>query len=472
MQQKRRYNGRRIFANILWSLLGLATVVLLGAAISLKHNKRCKGVNINISGIQNNFFIDKTEINGILEELSGGTLKGRTLGSFNLAAIENTLRKNQWIKNAELFFDNNEVLRVDVTEREPVARIFTNSGSSFYLDSSLTRLPLSDRSSARVPVFSNFPAPGNAFTKADSILLKDIKNISSYILKDPFWMAQIDQVDITGDRDFEMIPKIGNQVIVFGKADNYEEKFQNLLTFYKQVATKVGWNTYSKINVQYKGQVVAVKRGTEDIVQDLLRTKQIMESIVANAQKQASDSIKNIQLDQQPDDNIIPVAPQLEDIPHEQPRSEMPKPVTDPDSNRNVKTVTSSNEKPNPILPKPVEIEKAKVPEKKLSKSTTKPFWLVAATAKPSKSLKKPLTKSRSSSNGRPNPIPATKKAVLNAGVKTQTKNLTKATVKTPAKTINKAVVKQTTKPTEKQTTKPIIKPKTKPKAVMPPNDY
>ena len=465
MQEKKRYNGRRIFANILWSLLGLATVVLLGAAISLKHNKRCKGVNINISGIQNNFFIDKTEINGILEELSGGTLKGKTLGSFNLAAIENTLRRNQWIKNAELFFDNNEVLRVDVTEREPVARIFTNTGSSFYLDSSLTRLPLSDRSSARVPVFSNFPSHQNSFTKADSILLGDIKNISSYILKDPFWMAQIDQVDITGDRSFEMIPKIGNQVIVFGKADNYEEKFQNLLTFYKQVATKVGWNTYSKINVQYKGQVVAVKRGTEDIVQDLLRTKQIMESIVANAQKHASDSIKNIQLDQQPDDNIIPVAPQLEDFPDEQPMTEMSKPaVTDPDSHREVKTVSSSNEKPNPILPKPVVIEKAKVPEKKLSGSTTKPFWLQAVLAKPSKSLKKPLPKSRSTSNGRPNPIPANKKVVLKSGLKAATKTPVKTQAKTPAKTINKPVVKQTTKP--------IIKPKTKPKAVMPPNDY
>jgi len=464
MPGKTRYNGRRIFVNILWSFLGLATVVLLGAAISLKHNKRCKGVDINISGTQNNFFIDKTEINGILEELSGGTLKGKTLGSFNLAVIENTLKKNQWIRNAELFFDNNEVLRVDVTEREPVARIFTSVGSSFYLDSSLARLPLSDRSTARVPVFSNFPAHANALTRSDSILLKDIKNISNYILKDPFWMAQIDQVDITGDRSFEMIPKIGNQVIVFGKADNYEEKFQNLLTFYKQVATKVGWNTYSKINVQYKGQVVAVKRGTEDIVQDLLRTKQIMENIVANAQRHASDSIKNIQLDQQPDDNIIPVAPQLEDIPDEQPTTEMSKPaVTEP-----VKAVPSSNEKPNPILPAPVVTEKAKVPEKKLSRSTTKPFWLQAAMAKPSKSLKKSLPKSRSTSNGRPNPIPPAKKVVLKSGTKTTTKT----PAKIPAKVITKSPVNQTTKQVPKQTTKPIIKPKTKPKAVMPPNDY
>ncbi len=449
MTAGRRYNGRKIFTNILWTTLGLATVILLGAAINLKHNKRCKGVAINISGVQENFFIDKTEINSILEKVSGGKLIGKTLGSFNLAAIENTLKKNQWIKNAELFFDNNEVLRVDVTEREPVARIFTNTGTSFYLDSSLMALPLSDKSSARVPVFSNFPTQPGALTRSDSILLRGIKNISSYIVKDPFWMAQVDQVDITHERTFEMVPKVGNQVIVFGSAENYEEKFGNLLTFYKQVATKVGWNTYSKINVQYKGQIVAVKRGTEDVAQDLLRTKQIMENIAANAQKQSSDSIKNIQLDQQQDDNIIPVAPQLDDIPDEQPITD-PKPVvTTP-----LKTTPSSNEKPDPILSKTTAPGKTEVTTRTVAKTVEKPFWLKAVTVKPKSTavLKRSIPKNKSQSNGKPNPNPL-KKPVLRSSA-------TKPVTKSPTKTI-KPIIKS------------ITKPATKPKAVLPPkNDY
>ena len=444
MPEKRRYNTKKILGNILWTLLGLATVVLLGAAISLRHNKHCKGVSINIKGAQNNFFIDKNEISTILEKLCGSKLPGKTLGTFNLSIIENILKKNQWIKNAELFFDNNEVLRVDVTEREPVARVFTRTGSSFYLDSTLAALPLSDKTSARVPVFSNFSGQQNAFTKADSILLNDVKNVGSYILKDPFWMAQIDQVDITSDKTFEMVPKVGNQIIVFGNADNYEEKFNNLLTFYKQVATKVGWNKYSKINVQYKGQVVGVKRGAQDIIQDLLRTKQMMQTIVIAAQQQANDSANNIQLEQK-DENIIPVAPQLDNIPDEQPITVSPKPVvTQP-----VNTVPSSTEKPNATLPKSIVTGKAIVPEKKLSKPVTKPFWLQAATTKPVKSLKKSPTKNKSTSIKRPNSIPPKKIVVLRS---------------TPIKAITKPIIKSTTKP--------ITKPKTKPKAVMPANDY
>lgn len=444
MPEKKRYNSTKIFGNILWTLLGLATVVLLGAAISLRIHKRCRGVDINITGVQNNFFIDKKEISDLLEKLCNGNPTGKILGSFNLASIENTLKKNEWIKNAELFFDNNEMLRVEVTEREPVARIFTKAGTSFYLDSTLTALPLSDKSTARVPVFSNFPSLPNSFTKADSTLLSGIKNVSSYILKDPFWMAQIDQIDITSERNFEMVPKVGNQIIVFGNADNYEEKFNELLTFYKQVASKVGWNKYSKINVQYKGQVVAVKRGSEDVIQDLLRTKQMMQTIVIAAQQQANDSINNIQLDQQPDDNIIPVAPHPGDIPHEQPITNKPTLViAEP-----VKTIPPSIKKPiaNPTQPK--------VADKNRNEKIEKPFWLKPAMSKPANVLKRPVApKSKSTSIKRPNPNPSKKIFVV------------KSSTTKPAKQI----IKQTTKPI----IKPVNKPAIKPKAVLPPkNDY
>ena len=444
MSVKRRYNSKKIIGNLLWIMLGLATVVLLGAAISLRNHKRCKGVTININGIQNNFFIDKKEIAGLLENFCGGGLEGKALGSFNLSSIESSLRKNEWIKNAELFFDNNEMLIVDVTEREPIARIFTKKGSSFYIDADLAKLPLSDKTSARVPVFSDFPSHTMIVTKADSNLLKDIKNVSSYILNDPFWMAQIDQVDITRENTFEMIPKVGNQIIVFGNADNYQEKFDHLLTFYKQIATKVGWNKYSKINVQYKDQVVAVKRGTEDIIQDLLRTKQIMQNIAVNAQKQSVDSSNDIQLEQQQDDNIIPVAPQLEVTPDEQTKTEKPNPLMNSDNNRDLKIVPSSIEKPDPILPK------NNVAEKKIIKPGVKPFWLKGVLNKSSRSLKSAAkkstsTKKKSLTNEKPDPNPVKKNMVL----------------KSNTKPINKPIIKSTQK---------IV---IKPKAVMPPkNDY
>ena len=55
------------------------------------------------------------------------------------------LKKNAWVNGAEVFFDNNDVLRINIAQREPIARIFTLGGNSFYIDSSGTELPLSEK---------------------------------------------------------------------------------------------------------------------------------------------------------------------------------------------------------------------------------------------------------------------------------------------------------------------------------------
>jgi cell division protein FtsQ len=285
-----------------WVLLGSGTVVLLIAAITKKDNERITGIEIHISGVQNNYFIDKKDVLELLGKVNGKELHQSSVSSLDLAAMERKLESDQWVKKAEIFFDNNNVLQVRILEREPVARIFTASGASFYIDSSLTRLPLSDKFSARLPVFTNFPTDVKILKKQDSLLLHEIKVMSEYIGTNSFWMAQIDQVDITPENTFVLIPKLGNQIIRFGNADNCEKKFSKLFAFYKQVQAKIGWSTYSVVDVQFKNQVVAVKRDAAEIRSDSLRTVQIMKSIIAEARKNIEDSTK-VQLPQSADSN-------------------------------------------------------------------------------------------------------------------------------------------------------------------------
>ncbi len=281
----------------LWVALGGATVFLLVAAIKSKPAKHCKSIEINIHGVSNNFFVDKKDILNTITAIEKTNPVGKTIGSFNLKKLESALEKNVWIKSAELFFDNNEILQVTVQEREPVARVFTSTGTTFYIDDELAILPLSEKFSARLPVFTNFPSDKSILAKADSNLLGNIKMISLAIQKDSFSMAMIDQVDITAQRLFEMIPKIGNQLIVFGDATDIDAKLSKLKLFYKEVMVKAGWNNYSVINVQYKNQVVAKRKGAEDVAADSLRTLQIMKFIAERAQQQAEDSLQIIQQD-------------------------------------------------------------------------------------------------------------------------------------------------------------------------------
>lgn len=277
-----------------WIALGGATVFLLVAAIKSKPAKHCKNIEINIHGVSNNFFVDKKDILNTITSIEKTNPVGKAIGSFNLKKLEAELEKNVWIKSAELFFDNNEILQVTVQEREPVARVFTSTGTTFYIDDELAMLPLSEKFSARLPVFTNFPSDKKILAKADSNLLADIKAISLAVQKDSFSMAMIDQIDITSQRLFEMIPKIGNQLILFGDAADVDTKLQKLKLFYKEVMVKAGWNNYSVINVQYKNQVVAKRKGAEDVAADSLRTLQIMKFIAERAQRQAEDSVLQI----------------------------------------------------------------------------------------------------------------------------------------------------------------------------------
>ena len=82
-------------------------------------------------------------------------------------------------------------------------------------------------------------------------------------MNDDFWMAQIEQVDYTAQKQFVMYPKIGDHAIILGDGNDLESKFRKLFIFYKEVLAKSGWDKYSTINVQFKGQVVAVPRNQQ-----------------------------------------------------------------------------------------------------------------------------------------------------------------------------------------------------------------
>lgn len=260
MGLSKRKTGKFIVA-ILWMGIGAALVVLLLAAIRKRDDKTCSGMEIEIKDAQHHLFADKNDIKGMLIHMMPA-IKGSPLADFDLRKMEQTLESNVWIKDAELFFDNNEVLRVKIEERKPLARIFTTGGRSYYIDNELIRLPLSSRLPADVPVFTSCPLDKTKWNAADSTLLLQVKAISEFISANAFWMAQIEQINYADEKRFELYPKVGEHVIILGDGYNLEQKFSKLYTFYSEVLAKVGWDTYSTIDVQYSRQVVATRKNT------------------------------------------------------------------------------------------------------------------------------------------------------------------------------------------------------------------
>jgi hypothetical protein len=91
-------------------------------------------------------------------------------------------------------------------------------------------------------------------------------NFVKYIEKDSFWSAEIVQIVAStmssGDLELELIPRTGNYVVEFGQVGTkaeIEEKLDKLLAFYQKGLTNVGWDSFSRISIRYKGQVVCSK---------------------------------------------------------------------------------------------------------------------------------------------------------------------------------------------------------------------
>ncbi len=225
-----------------------------------------------------------------------GSLLQRAITTINLAKLENGLKTNPWIKNAELYFDSKDALHVFVEEREPIARVFTIAGNSFYMDSSGAKMPLLDKMSIRVPVITGFTS-ARKFNAADSALLQQAKQVLQFIYNNEFWNAQVGQIDITTERKFELIPVIGDHIIKLGDGENVEEKLNRLFVFYKQVMSKIGFNKYAVLDVEYNGQIVAIKKEPASPV-DSIQLKKNIEELMNRA------SMQNIDEDMLPDQTL------------------------------------------------------------------------------------------------------------------------------------------------------------------------
>ena len=282
-------SGSRMIRGLLlvfWIALSVGALTLLISAMETKNAKPCNGYQIAIQGAKQGDFVDQKDVLRILNGISGA-IKGKPMKEFDLKKMEDALEQNPWIENAELYFDNNRELQVKVTEKDPLARIFTIEGTSFYIDSTLDRMPLNEKFTPRLPVFTNFPSDKKVLRGKDSALMKEVKDISLFLLQDSFWMAEIDQVDINPSREFEMVPKVGNHIVVFGNGEDIAAKFRKLYIFYNDVLNKTGWNRYSAVNLSYKNQVVATRKDMKSIRSDTLLARQWVRQMIKNTKDQA-----------------------------------------------------------------------------------------------------------------------------------------------------------------------------------------
>lgn len=254
MSVKRKISVRKILQALLTLVLAVVSVTAVLSATKLQRNRTLADVDIQINNKQYGFVTEK-EIEQTL--LRDGEIKpGKTkLSKLNVRQMEKVVIANPWVEDAQVYVDNKQKLHALVVQRVPVVRIFEKSGNSYYIDKNTEVLPLSPKYNYYTTVVTNVPELKN--DSASNILKGKIMALVQFIRSDTFWNAQVSQLIVRDDMQFEIVPVLGEHQVILGDTTDMRLKFDNLFAFYNKVLNEVGWDKYKVLDLSYKGQLVA-----------------------------------------------------------------------------------------------------------------------------------------------------------------------------------------------------------------------
>ncbi len=249
---------KHILFGSLW-LISLGGLVTLMSFIEYKKAEvTCKDVKVYIPG--NQYFIDREEVDNILG-IKQHKLIGSKLKDINIHLLEQRLKANAFIESATVYADMDGIIRVEISQRQPILRVMNQFDQNFYIDQHGLKVPLSNNFTARVIAANGYidEVFGSKVDTLHTEIAREIYRTADFISKDSLWSAQIAQIYVDQDHQIELIPRVGTNRILLGNADSLETKFSNLLTFYKKAIPQVGWDRYKTINIKYVNQVVGIK---------------------------------------------------------------------------------------------------------------------------------------------------------------------------------------------------------------------
>jgi len=249
---------RHILIGFTWAITLGGLAVLMSFIEFKKSGVVCKDVKVYIPG--NQYFIDREEVDNILK-VHRHKLVGKKLEEINIQDLERRLKANPFIESATVYADMDGVIRVEISQRQPVLRVVNQFDQNFYIDQHGLKVPLSENFTARVIAANGYidEVFGGKLDTLHTELAKEVYKTANFISRDSLWSAQIAQIYVDQDHQIELIPRVGTNRILLGNADSLESKFSNLLTFYKKAMPQVGWDRYKTINIKYANQVVGVK---------------------------------------------------------------------------------------------------------------------------------------------------------------------------------------------------------------------
>lgn len=261
------------YSNILKVLMVIAIVVVIVVANVSHKNANIRSVSIKVDYLDNDTLVTAEQLHDAVM-MKYRDINMHTVGEVDLDGIREVVRKNPFVDEADISLSVSADVLVHVRQRSPLVRVYTQN-AQFYLDKKGRYMPVSEINNQRVIVanghfikkdFACKPADLDieALTasnpKAEKYDIVRIYRLAKYIDSHKKAKALFDQIYLNSDGDLEIVPKLGNHVVLIGNNDNLDEKFENLYALYEKGFSKTGWDKYSLVNLKFSDQIICTKK--------------------------------------------------------------------------------------------------------------------------------------------------------------------------------------------------------------------
>ena len=254
---------------ILIALFMLCLSCMLAYASVQRRSQVVSHVDIRIER-EDILYLQEKDVWAWLED-HGIRVLGKSFAGIDVAEVERVLRQNPFVADVQVYPAGDSSLSVSMRQRNPVLKVLNTAQTLFQVDEEGVEMPVSPDYAARVRVASGH-VPGkpvygaNVRHLADSmsrLVLGTIYEINRFLRADPLWDAMFEQIYVTEGLEYELLPKVGGQVVRLGKVSgraDLEDKMKRLRLFYLYGMGDHGWEKYSVLDLRYEGQLVATRK--------------------------------------------------------------------------------------------------------------------------------------------------------------------------------------------------------------------
>ena len=273
---------RRFFSIALSILIWFSIIAYFAVTVTLVRRQRANIIVREVRIIVEDSSEKNIVTSGMIAERierAGLDFRNMDIDAVNTQNIRDLVENHLFVQQARVYKTLKGEIVIKVTQRLPILRVSLNNGYNFYVTDDEYVFPVQSRQALRLPIVTgSFTPPfergyaGKITPPAEDAersrkksyeFLINLINFVKFVEASAIWSSQIEQINVVDrgagsvlDPKVEIVPRVGNHVVVLGSLEDYREKLDRLMFFYRQALDYEGWDKYRIIDLSFEGQVV------------------------------------------------------------------------------------------------------------------------------------------------------------------------------------------------------------------------